>query len=358
LDLGHGHGGAMIHFLNPLNEPVPSGGVQKLHDHVEILNEAGMEAAIINSPNFSPWWFPTRARIVRPPVALQRGDLLAIPEWYGDFMERIAPGFPRVSINQNAFWTFENVRDIASHPYLTGRSLLGVMTMSEHDFGYLTRTFPNIYVRRAFYRIDAELFGIASGPRPKKIAYMPRKRHQLARQIIGSLHARGALRGWELQEIAGMRQAGVAEALGSAQLFLSFNQREGFGLPAAEALARGCHVIGYAGWGGNEFFAGPNSQLILEDDLDGFVTAVANWTLRSVWDPDAAQSHSDMILQTYSKERERDSVLAFFASLQERLPSKVPTAGEITIRDLIVPYRRPLLALARRLKNQLEQILG
>ncbi|HVZ07712.1 glycosyltransferase [Rhodopila sp.] len=347
-----------IYVLNPLNEPVASGGVQKLHDHVEILNDAGLDACIVNPPAFSPWWFTTRARIVRPPVTLRPGDLLAIPEVYGDNMARIAPGVPRISVNQNAFFTFENVRDPARHPYLHCASLLGIMTMSQHDATYLTHTFPGVPVRRAFYRIDADMFGFAAGPRPKKIAYMPRKRKALAYQIVGSLHARGVLAGWDLQEIQGMTQAQVAEALATTRLFLSFSQREGFGLPPAEALARGCHVIGYAGWGGNEFFSGPNATLVLEDDLDGFIGAVADWLVGPGWDEERSRSGSDAILRTYSKETERDSVLAAYAALQARYPAGSTATGTITLQELAVPYRSPLRRLAGRVKAKLEHLAG
>src|SRR3954471_1945153 len=159
-----------IYVLNPLNAPVASGGVQKLHDHVEILNEAGIEAAMVNPPDFRPWWFETRARIVSAPLDLNAGDLLAIPEYYGDYLCEIAPGFPRVSVNQNAFFTFENVGRLENHPYLRCDSLLGIMTMSQHDLRYLTSTFGRIPVHRAFYRIDRDLFGFAEAPRPRQIA--------------------------------------------------------------------------------------------------------------------------------------------------------------------------------------------
>jgi hypothetical protein len=347
-----------ILFLNPLHEPVPSGGVQKLHDHVEILNDAGLEAAIINSPKFSPWWFNTRARILHPPITVRPGDLLAFPEVYGDSLLTIAPGFPRVSVNQNTFLTFSNVRNVAHHPYLHCSSLLGIMTMSQHDYTYLAHTFHALSVHRAYYRIDADLFRFAEGPRQRKIAYMPRKRRLLAQQIIGSLHARGALNGWELQEIRGMSHAEVAEAMGTSQLFLSFSQREGFGLPPAEALARGCHVIGYGGWGGNEFLIGPNSKLILEDDLDGFVSAVADWTARPSWDADTARTASQSILQTYSKEKERDSVLAFFRSLDWKESAGTPATAIITIRELAVPYRGPLRMIAGKIKSRVERMIG
>jgi hypothetical protein len=346
-----------IFYLNPLNLPVASGGVQKLHDHVEILNDAGIDAAIINPPAFRPWWFNTRARIVRAPVTLKRGDLLAIPEVYGDALPNIAPGFPRVSVNQNSFTTFENVKRPDDHPYLRCPSLLGILTMSEHDRRYLASTFPNLYVNRAYYSINPELFGFAEGPRQKKIAYMPRKRKQLAAQIIGSLYARHALDGWVLEEIRGMSHAQVSDVLGTSQLFLSFSQREGFGLPPAEALGRGCYVIGYAGWGGNEFFDAAHSQLVLEDDLEGFVSAVADWIANRGWDADIARAGSRKILQTYSPEIERNSVVDFFQSIHERQSAACPETAQISVRELVVPARGPLGLMASRVKSGIRRVV-
>jgi glycosyltransferase involved in cell wall biosynthesis len=37
-------------------------------------------------------------------------------------------------------------------------------------------------------------------------------------------------------------------------VFLSLSDRDGFGLPPAEAMACGCYVVGYSGGGGREFF--------------------------------------------------------------------------------------------------------
>jgi len=46
----------------------------------------------------------------------------------------------------------------------------------------------------------------------------------------------------------------VADILRSSRVFLSFSQREGFGLPPLEALACGCAVVGYHGFGGRALF--------------------------------------------------------------------------------------------------------
>jgi hypothetical protein len=300
----------------------------------------------------------TRARIVRAPVTLKRGDLLAIPEVYGDALPHIAQGFPRVSINQNAFVTFENVSWLEQHPYSRCPSLVGVMTMSQHDHRYLTRTFPDLNVHRAYCKIDSSLFGYADGPRPRKIAYMPRKRKQQAAQIIGSLHARGALGGWTLAPISGLNHSQVSDLLGTSQLFLSFSQREGFGLPPAEALGRGCYVIGYAGWGGVEYFNPDYSRLVPEDDLEGFVSAVEDWIRNSGWNPDVALAGSRAILQTYSAETERSSVLEFFKSVsQQRSGTHCPETAVVTVGELVVPSRSTFGLMASRVRSGVRQII-
>ncbi|MFL5254890.1 MAG: hypothetical protein ACJ8AI_18755 [Rhodopila sp.] len=98
--------------------------------------------------------------------------------------------------------------------------------------------------------------------------------------------------------------------------------------------------------------------MILEDDLDGFVSAAADWIAGSGWNMEEARAGSETILQTYSSERERDTVLSFFNAMLQRLPDADPAPATITVRDLVVPYRGPLRMMAGRLKSRLEQMIG
>lgn len=83
-----------------------------------------------------------------------------------------------------------------------------------------------------------------------RVAWMPRKNKALARQIRCVVEARNRIPGGiEWLEIHGLTQEQVAERLREADIFLATGFPEGCALPPLEALASGCVVAGYAGFG-------------------------------------------------------------------------------------------------------------
>lgn len=96
---------------------------------------------------------------------------------------------------------------------------------------------------------------------PVRIAWMPRKNRALAQQIREFLSARlalAAVRGErpvdvEWCEIHNRSQAEVADLLRTAQVFLATGFPEGCPLPPLEALASGCLLVGFAGFGGWDY---------------------------------------------------------------------------------------------------------
>ncbi|MEG6507173.1 glycosyltransferase family 1 protein [Nitratidesulfovibrio sp. 1201_IL3209] len=101
--------------------------------------------------------------------------------------------------------------------------------------------------------------GPAQGP--VRIAWMPRKNRALAQQVRDLLAARLALatsRGEpsvdvEWREIHGRTQAEVAELLRASHVFLATGFPEGCPLPPLEAMASGCLLVGFAGFGGWDY---------------------------------------------------------------------------------------------------------
>lgn len=87
-----------------------------------------------------------------------------------------------------------------------------------------------------------------------QIAYMPRKRRAESDMVIAGLKMRPALLGIPIIPIEGMSDEARNRILSESLIFLSFSEKEGFGLPPAEAMASGSIVIGYTGVGGNEYF--------------------------------------------------------------------------------------------------------
>lgn len=340
-----------IYYLNPSTGRSIWGGVQKLHDHVSILSDAGIDAAVASADTFDGHWFPMTAPTVTLPVEVDSGDLLAVPEMLGDHLRTLAPGVPRVSINQNTFRMYKQVARPHRHPYLENPDLISVLTISEHDRALVAASFPDLPVQRAFLGIDPATFAFRPGDRPRRLAYMPRKNGAAAALVLQALSASHLLDGWEVVPIDGLPQRAVGETLSRCRLFLSFAQEEGFGLPGAEALAAGCSVVGFSGVGGNEYFSGATVHRVPDGDTLAFIDTASAWLRADPWNEPEARAASDAILSTYHPGRERDSVLSFFraALADPRIGSGIATG--IIAEDMLVP-RRP------RLDRAVEQIRG
>ena len=162
--------------------------------------------------------------------------------------------------------------------------------------------------------IDPAVFHPDPAARRRQIAVMPRKRPRDFEQLHALLTLRGVLRDWELVVIEGKSEAEVAAVLQRSELFISLSREEGFGLPPAEAMACGCHVIGFHGQGGREFFVAPFAEAIEDGDVIALAGAVEAFA-RTHDDSErtrAAEDGSRFILSTYSQERQTADLVAFF----------------------------------------------
>lgn len=90
---------------------------------------------------------------------------------------------------------------------------------------------------------------------PVRVGYMPRKNKALAAMVRRMAEARTARTGirYEFAPIDGLSPDGVAEVLRSCHIFLATGFPEGCPLPPLEALACGCVVAGFAGFGGFDY---------------------------------------------------------------------------------------------------------
>jgi len=107
--------------------------------------------------------------------------------------------------------------------------------------------------------------------------------------------------------------------MSESTIFLSLQRFEGFGLPALEAMAAGCLVVGFAGDGGWEYADHTNGIWIPEDDLeaaaDGLAAAVAG--LRSATPESSAMIEAGKATASgYGPERQRKVLVALFERLQ------------------------------------------
>lgn len=304
-----------IYYLCP-DYPVPSGGIRAIYRHVDILNRAGLSAAVLHrSSDFSCDWFEHSTRTVGAgSVALSVEDILVVPEIYGPFLQRL-PREPRlVAFSQNAYLTFEHLPLGAAPRYELFEAAL---TVSDDSAEYLRFAFPGLDVSVVSNAIDPAVFYPADDAPGRRLALMPRKRPAEAEQILNLLGER--LRGWETVRIEGASEAETAALLRSAPLFLALGRQEGFGLPAAEAMASGCWTVGFPAFGGRELFETSFAVAVEDGDVLAAARVTAEAMERYEREPDAVRAvgarASEHIRREYSLDRQAESLLAFYASL-------------------------------------------
>ncbi len=318
---GGSSGRPSIYYLSP--DPVePRGGVRVFYRHVDLLNDLGYVAKVLHTRRgYRASWFENDTALVAAQDAtLYDDDILIVPEFYGGNLERLPRG-PRIALfNQGAYFTFTGV-SVARAASLVAAPVEAIMTISEDSLKLLSYTFPGTPLHYARPVLDGTNFHTPETPlsNRRRIAYTTSRRPAERHQLLSILHARGNLSSWEFVPISNMSEQQVANTLRDCSIFLSFSERDGFGLPPTEAMACGCYVIGYHGQGGREFFSSDYCQPIADGDILSFARAVEAATASYEADPQSLTQFglqaSREILSRYNTEGLRADLLDFFQSL-------------------------------------------
>jgi glycosyltransferase involved in cell wall biosynthesis len=311
-----------IYYLTP-DAAGPSGGVKVIYRHVDTLNALGRPAAVLHGKaGFRCTWFDNATRVVAATeTKLHPDDILVVPEYYGPGLDRIPAGPAIVIFNQRAYTTFDLVPYDETGPGAPYAGLVGLKAMlavSEDNVDLLRFAFPDLPVRLARQVIDPSVFhpGAATG---RRIAFTTTRRGGEREALLHILRSRGTLAGWELVPIQGRTERQMADILRTSPLFLSFSEKEGFGLPPAEAMACGAYVIGYTGMAGRDFFDSSVSSPVADGDLLAFARAVEEAIARYDKDPETlaafGREASRRVLSRYSADGLRADLGSFYASL-------------------------------------------
>ena len=298
----------------------PAGGIRVQYRAVDMLNDAGLEAAIVHRRSgFACSWFEHNTRIVAAAdVVVREQDVIVVPELCGLAILDLPTGVRQVIFNQNAYLTLDTLSagPAAAAPYLDNPDLAAVIVVSDDSAAVLEHAFPGAPIRRIRLGIDPAIYYPPAEPAGKRIAYMPRRRAEEASQVIRLLELRGVLDTWEVVTIDGCNEAEVADLLRSSRIFLSFSEREGFGLPPCEALACGCLVVGFDGFGGREFFHAPFAESVEDGDVVAFARAIERVARQVDENPAAmtaaSRSGARFVLERYAPQIERKDLVDVF----------------------------------------------
>lgn len=331
-----------IYFICPSNK-FPTGGVKQIYKQVDILNNNGFEAyVLLKNKSKKVTWFENHSqtayneqiffnikKLLNPKkkylfetfknkfrVQIEENSILVFPEIYGKTIEFIAPKNKKVIFNQNCFYTFNTslIDDVLTKTnQYTNPKTLATIVVSDDSKKYLDFAFTNsINIFRIRLGINNNLF-YHNLNKKKKIAFMPRKLEDDIVQILNILKIRNKINDWEFISINNKTETEVAAILRESSIFLSFNHREGFGLPPAEAMACGCIVVGYTGIGGAEYFKNEFSYSIDESDIIGFAKTIEN--VVALQDDNIYKFNKQALLaskyitETYSLENEKQDIL-------------------------------------------------
>ena len=301
----------------------PSGGVRVIYRHVDMLNDLGFAAVVVHEKaGFRCTWFANDTPVVvAGQVTPGAHDVLVVPEWYGPTLARV-PREPRLVVfNQRAYDTFDSVAYAATPPgapYADPRPA-ALLAVSDDNVDLLRYAFPSITVHLTRNVIDERVFFPAPGTRRRQIAYVPHRRAAEREQLLHILRSRGVLRDWELIPISGRTEAQTADIMRKSAVFLSFSEREGFGLPPAEAMACGSYVVGYPGLAGREFFDPACSTPVPDGDLLALARAVEDACTTYASDPAILVKKGEIaahrVRSRYSPANLRADLAAFYGSL-------------------------------------------
>jgi hypothetical protein len=241
-------------FLPPIAKT--TGGVAVLLKLARALRESGREVALVPRETLPEDVAadPPAPLVPWERLALKPDDVWLVPEGWPN---ALAPGLAAKArclvYCQNAAFLFSGL------PAGVGWAQLpvGFLAVSQPMAWFVEQALGVVppVLRPG---IDLALFSPPEGKPagPVRIGFMPRKNKALGLEIRAVLAARLArLKGPAVDwvELAGLTQAGVAEALRGCHVFLATGFPEGCPLPPLEALASGCLAVGFAGLGGFDY---------------------------------------------------------------------------------------------------------
>ncbi len=245
--------------------PPVTGGDMIAVDHVATLDRMGFNArAYYCAPDdgFTKFSVP----VARPGTPLGPDDVLVLGETQREVLA-FAGDLPCIKVmhNQNPYFTFfgfRNAGGINAYPF----SHMMVLT----DF--TTECLRGLGVTHPIQRVRPALPDyFAPGSKKLQIAFTPLKRQAEALYLAEYFKAQVpeyAHVPWV--QLLNMPRRECARVMAESAIWAGFPWLESLGLMNLEAMASGCHVVGYVGHGGVEYVTPDNGDWIADGDHKAF----------------------------------------------------------------------------------------
>jgi len=278
---------------------VINGGIKHIFRMAETLIALGHDAVVFEQKEQRPNWFKSTAPIVGQSIFQPNpNQVYVLPEDQPHILESFK-SFPqkKVIYNQNHFYAALGIGEASGY---ADYGVTHLLCSSRIIYDHARLRHPTLKAYVIPCAVDTRLFKPAAAKK-NAIAFMPRKRGIEATYIRDMFRfANPNYRDWTWQELSGLSESAVAEALGQVKVFLSLARLEGFGLTPLEAMAAGCVVAGFTGIGGREYANGENGFWADEDDFPTCITQLKKAVTLSLDNGPARTAYNDATRKTLS----------------------------------------------------------
>lgn len=259
-------------YLTP-DHAAPSWGVGLLYEHVRLLRDAGVDAAVLHHRHpFRVEWLESDAPVAHldreEPAA---DDLLIVPEVLAWEAAQRPWRCARGVFVQGSFLVLSGAPRAFRYPELGYELALAVLphvaAVVERHMGLPAAVVPP-FVADYFFRSREQIAAAERQP-VVLVVCKPEYRHagypdwQLCTALLERAFAERRS-GWRLETLDGLAHRQVADRMAAASLLVNLNSHEAFNSTVPEAAASGCVAACYDAVGGADF---------LVDGEDGIVVA-------------------------------------------------------------------------------------
>ncbi len=293
----------MIYSYIPLTQNKPIGGVGALMEYIYSINQiAGISAGAVlsDSPYIKDWVESSFNNIDIYPTNHEVGekDVIIIPEVCPD----VAKNYPKAKKYLSVLnWKYYEDSLGRNDPAQLGYQ--HIVTNSLYGHTYLKHKNVTLPITIVSPIINQDLYSITKPFNDRShnsIVILNRKNTHHIQPILNYLKDKAH----QVTIVNNINPDSLANIFNNNQIFISLGYPEGFGRPAAEAMACGCIVVGFTGGGGNDFlFHKKNSFLSPDGDEKGLLhnlDYVLN-ELSLTEKVDISSGASNFILNKYSK---------------------------------------------------------
>jgi hypothetical protein len=308
-----------------------TGGIKMIFRHVETLRAAGGNAFVATADGCAPTWFDTTAPMLPLADLAASDDVLVFPENHQALLEEFAARPNRKVVFCQSY--SQVFRGLGGRLDYTSYGVRHLLCPGRQVLAFCQRRLPGQDIHFVPNYVDRQMFQPQAVKR-MQIAFPPRKRPQEAAFIQDLFRAENpTFRAVPWVALTNLSERALARTLGESALYLSLPRFEAFPLSPLEALASGCIVAGFTGFGGRDYTTAANGFWAAEDDcLDGAtqLALAARLVVAGGNVYRAFREAAHYTVAAYSRERFQARLLACWRQLAPEALPRSPEADKVS----------------------------